>query len=68
MAGILCAAAKAMSPEEHKERHKILHRHFDELFADYIDHHPKQVRFLEMPVRLLLDWSYEQTKNPTRKS
>jgi len=57
-----------MSPEEHKERHKILHRHFDELFADYIDHHPKQVRFLEMPVRLLLDWSYEQTKNPTRKS
>lgn len=54
-----------MTPEEHKERHKLLHRMLDELFADYIAHHPDQSGFLKMPVFDLVRWSKEQRENPT---
>jgi hypothetical protein len=54
-----------MTPQEHKSRHKMLHEHLDELFADYISHHPQQTKFTEMPIMQLLTWSKEQTENPT---
>ncbi len=54
-----------MTPEEHKAKHKVLHENFDELFADYIKHHPKQINFLQMPLKQLLDWSYQQTLEPS---
>lgn len=54
-----------MESEEHKEHHIRLHKAFDELFADYIGQHPNQVSFLDMPLRQLLEWSHEQTLNPT---
>jgi hypothetical protein len=52
-----------MTPEEHKERHKLLHAHFDELVADWIGHTrnlPSKSTVLE-----LIKWSHEQTLNPT---
>jgi hypothetical protein len=53
-----------MTKTEHKKRHLELHRALDELFADYIEHHPDQHGFLEMPLKKLIDWSYDQTQNP----
>jgi hypothetical protein len=51
-----------MTPEEHKARHKKLHRSFDELVADFIKHSeklPSKVTVLE-----LIMWSYKQTQEP----
>ncbi len=55
------------TPEGHKARHVELHHALDELFADYIDHHPGEHEFTSMPLRQLLQWSYEQTTNPSEK-
>jgi hypothetical protein len=54
-----------MTPQEHKRRHIKLHNALDELFADYIRHHPDQTMFTKMPLIDLINWSSEQTKNPT---
>jgi hypothetical protein len=54
-----------LSYEEHKARHIFLHENLDELFADFIQHHPQQHGFLERPIRELLEWSCEQKNNPT---
>lgn len=53
--------------EKHWERHKLLHAHLDELFADYIEHHPDQHGFLDMPLVNLIEWSHKQTINPTKR-
>lgn len=53
-----------MTPQEHKNRHIELHKALDELFADYISHHPDKVKFLETPIGDLIKWSHEQTVNP----
>ena len=48
-----------MSPNEHIERHKILHLYFDELVADFIRYSgrlPSKTSVME-----LMQWSYEQT-------
>lgn len=54
-----------MTPEEHKERHVELHKALDELFADYIEHHPDESSFTKMPLMRLIEWSSNQRKNPT---
>jgi hypothetical protein len=54
-----------MTPEEHKALHIKLHNALDELFADYIGHHPEQTLFLQMPVITLINWSHEQTISPS---
>lgn len=48
----------------HKKRHIELYKALDELFADYIKHHPDKIKFAKMPLIDLIDWSFEQTKNP----
>ena len=53
------------TPEEHKQKHRELHQSLDELFADYIRHHPNETSFTTMPFKQLLDWSHEQTIKPT---
>jgi len=53
-----------LKPEQHKARHVELHAALDELFADYIGHHPDQHGFLEMPLINLINWSASQAKNP----
>jgi hypothetical protein len=53
------------SHKAHKKRHEELHKSLDELFADYILHHPKELELTNMPLNKLLEWSFEQTKKPT---
>lgn len=53
-----------MTNEEHREIHLMLHRHFDELLADFIQQTgklPSRTTIFE-----LMKWSHEQTINPTR--
>ena len=56
-----------MTPEEHRARHRHLHKALDELIADYLDHQPiERFRFLsETTVMELMEWSFQQTRNPT---
>jgi len=54
-----------MTETEHKQRHVELHNALDELFVDYISHHPDQSQFTQMTVIDLITWSSEQVKNPT---
>jgi len=56
-----------MTTEEHRKRHIELHRALDELFADYIDHHPNKSSFSSLTVFELISWSHEQTIIPTEK-
>jgi hypothetical protein len=63
--GVVSATRVVVTPAQHRQRHVELHAALDELFADYVRHHPAQVRFLDMPFRLLLTWAYEQTLTPT---
>lgn len=64
------AGDNAGCPVDHKKqahtaRHKELHNSLDELFADYITQntgkYPSNTTVLE-----LLQWSYQQTKEPTQ--
>lgn len=51
------------SPQTHKERHEALHDSLDELVADFVTHTqkiPSKASVLE-----LIQWSYEQTQNPS---
>jgi hypothetical protein len=61
-----------MTTEEHRQRHIELHQALDELLADYIRHHPLNLRdghdmrsFLSRPIGELLEWSASQTSAPT---
>ncbi len=56
-----------MKPEEHKQRHVELHKSLDELFADYIIHHPDESNYSGMVLQQFIRWSYEQSKNPTEE-
>lgn len=52
-----------MTSEEHKQRHIELHRYFDELLADWINHTnglPSTATVLD-----LMEWSHSQTIEPT---
>lgn len=52
-----------MNKEEHKARHVELHKSFDELLADFIDHTgglPSKTTLMEF-----MNWSHEQTLEPT---
>lgn len=53
-----------MTHEEHRERHVLLHRMADELFADFIRHHPKEHGFLDRPIKEVVEWSHKQTVDP----
>lgn len=51
-----------ITEEEHIERHKVLHKCFDELLADFID---KAGRTLSQTNLIeLVEWSYQQTFKP----
>lgn len=55
----------SLTSDEHKARHKQLHKAFDELLADWMHHHPDRTSFLNAPVSELMRWSFEQTQEPT---
>ncbi len=48
----------------HKRRHKLLHKHLDELFADWITHIHKSPT--DLTILELLTWANEQCTNPTQ--
>ncbi len=53
-----------MTQQEHKEhieRHQELHKVFDELLADFIQHAEGR---LSCTIEQLMRWSYEQTREP----
>jgi hypothetical protein len=54
-----------MTPAEHKQRHCELHNALNELFVDYIGHHPEKTMPTKMPLIDLINWSYSQTQEPT---
>lgn len=52
-----------MNNDDHKERHVLLHRHLDELIADWITQtgsFPSKSTVLE-----LMTWAHQQKENPT---
>ena len=54
-----------MNLEDHRKRHIELHKALDELFADFVRHHPNYGNFLERSIQDLIEWSYKQTIDPT---
>lgn len=53
-----------LTAEEHRARHVELHKALDELFADFIEHHPHRGTFLDTSIRELIRWSCRQTERP----
>jgi hypothetical protein len=53
--------------EQHRKRHIELHKAVDELFADFISHHPDESGFTQKPIIELIEWAYKQTINPTEE-
>lgn len=53
-----------MNQDEHRKIHIGLHKALDQLFADYIQHHPTQHNFLETPLKDFIEWSHRQTIQP----
>ena len=54
---------KRMTKEDHKQRHIELHNRLDELLADYIGHTGNLLS--KTTLLEIMDWSFQQTKNPT---
>lgn len=54
-----------MTKEEHRERHIKLHRNLDELAADFIEQEGKRIS--QVTVLELMEWSHQQTIEPTEK-
>ena len=52
-----------MNEQEHKERHVLLHKCFDELLADYLLHHPGEI-LSSLFVMDVVEWSGKQQKVP----
>jgi len=62
---LISQTGERMTEEKHKERHLELDRALDELVADFIFHTnklPSKTSLME-----LMNWSFEQTKIPTKK-
>lgn len=49
--------------DTHRERHRFLHRAFEELAADYFSHNRTALPS-NTSLRELMDWSYQQTLSP----
>ena len=48
--------------DKHKRKHKLLHKYFDELLADFIAHNPGPV--FGRTVLDVAKWSHAQCENP----
>jgi len=56
--------SKPLTTDEHRARHAELHKAPDELFADFIRHHPQVQRPTQQHIQTLLEWSYQQSHSP----
>lgn len=54
-----------MTPQEHIERHKYLHRCLDELLADWISN--TKLMPSTSTIMDLIQWSHQQTLQPDHK-
>jgi hypothetical protein len=54
-----------MTLEEHRQRHQLLHHALDELAADWAHHHWGEL-YSKHSIMELMEWSFQQTRNPTR--
>jgi hypothetical protein len=59
--------SKKLTDEEHRERHILLHKHLDELFADFIKNNPNMSGYTKQPILALITWSANQVDNPDHK-
>jgi hypothetical protein len=55
-----------MDEETHRQIHVRLHKSFDDLLADYINHTAMGTPVLSRPISDLMTWSHEQTIKPTQ--
>ncbi len=62
---VVHSALEEAAQQKHKERHEMLHKIFDELAADFINQTGK--RLSNSTCLELLQWSFEQTKHPTKR-
>ena len=56
-----------MTPDEHRERHALLHKMLDELVADYLTEaarYPSPKLPSNTTILELMKWSHAQTINP----
>jgi hypothetical protein len=61
--GIRSAKPKRLSKKQHRERHQLLHQHFDELMADFLYHHKDKLPS-DTTLEELMIWSHQQTIDP----
>lgn len=55
-----------MTREEHRARHIELHRAFDELVADWLNHNlTRDCHLSNTSIMDLMKWSHQQTIEPT---
>jgi hypothetical protein len=53
-----------MTHAQHRDRHRMLHEHLDELLADYLQQHLGKLPSTTSVMELLV-WAHEQTIEPT---
>jgi hypothetical protein len=65
----LCRLFKVAKQEElrHRERHVELHKHLDELLADFLGSTNCQHLPTETPLMTLMEWSFKQSNSPTEE-
>lgn len=61
--GVKTGKAKKPTREDHIRIHKDLHRAFDELLGDYLNHHPHAL-LSNITAQDLMEWSCKQTIDP----
>jgi hypothetical protein len=54
---------KKITFKQHKNRHKFLHKCFDELLADYL--YNTKISLSKIKMLKFVEWSYQQTITPT---
>lgn len=58
----------SLNQEQHRNRHVTLHHMFDELWADFIAHHPDNFEMDKVTVGELVRWSHRQTTKPDHEA
>lgn len=54
-----------MNHDQHRGRHRELHRALDELINDFVTANPGHGSYIEMPMRKLIEWSSQQCEKLT---
>ena len=55
-----------MNHDGHREHHKMLHARFNELLADWTSHNKEvYVGYTDQPIKALMEWSFQQSQEPT---